>query len=40
MDARDLLHDLLLLARTTNEMNTLNQIADIFDKILTILEKE
>lgn len=40
MDARDLLHDLPLFARTSNELDTLNQIANIFDKILTLLEKE
>lgn len=40
MDARDLLHDLPLFARTANELDTLNQIANIFDKILTLLEKE
>lgn len=40
IDARDLLHDLPLFARTSNELDTLNQIANIFDKILTLLEKE
>lgn len=40
MDARDLLHDLPLFARTSNELDTLTQIANIFDKILTLLEKE
>ena len=39
-DARDLLHDLPHFARTTNELDTLTQIANIFDKILTLLEKE
>lgn len=39
MDARDLLHDLPLFARTANELDTLNHIANIFDKILTLLEK-
>lgn len=40
MDARDLLHDLPLFAHTSNELDSLNQIANIFDKILTLLEKE
>ena len=40
MDARDLLHDLPLFARTQNELDTLNQIANLFDKILTLLERE
>lgn len=40
MDARDLLHDLPLFARTSNELDTLTQITNIFDKILTLLEKE
>lgn len=40
MDARDLLHDLPYFARTANELDTLTQIANIFDKILTLLEKE
>lgn len=39
-DARDLLHDLPLFARTSNELDTLTKIANIFDKILTLLEKE
>ena len=40
MDARDLLHDLPLFARTSNELDTLTQIANIFDKILKIMEEE
>jgi DNA-directed RNA polymerase subunit RPC12/RpoP len=40
MDARDLLHDLPLFARTANELDTLTQITNIFDKIITLLEKE
>jgi predicted RNA-binding Zn-ribbon protein involved in translation (DUF1610 family) len=40
IEARDLLHDLPLFARTANELASLNQITNIFDKILTLLEKE
>ena len=40
MDARDLLNDLPHFARTANELDTLTQIANIFDKILKIMEEE
>jgi predicted RNA-binding Zn-ribbon protein involved in translation (DUF1610 family) len=39
-DARDLLHDLPLFARTSNELDTLTHITNIFDKILTLLERK
>ena len=40
MDARDLLNDLPHFARTTDELDTLTQIVNIFDKILRIMEEE
>lgn len=39
-EARDLLHDLPHFARTEKELDTLTQICNIFDKILTLLERK
>jgi hypothetical protein len=39
MDARDLLQDLPRFAKTVDELDTLIHISNIFDKILTLLEK-
>jgi hypothetical protein len=39
IDARDLLQELPRFAKTVDELDTLIHISNIFDKILTLLEK-